>query len=268
MEHHEIIEQFSVIQTRLTTALPLKFRAYSLQSSLQGRRGALVVGPRGVGKTTLLLKEAGKKRILYISVDNPLVAQTSLSDLAESAFAQGYEGIVFDEVHYAKDWSQHLKAIYDSHPRKHVWASDSNSLALRLSSSDLTRRFPRIYLPFLSFREYLDLKYNILLASFDPFTAVPEDFVAATEHSQLLHYFGHYKSEGFRPIFLEGDYQEKILSILEKTIFFDVPFFMASIQENHLRLMNAIIGYLATSPIPTLNIDSLAQNWSIGKDNL
>ena len=32
--------------------------------------------------------------------------------------------------------------------------------------------------------------------------------------------------------------------------------------------MNAVIGYLAVSPIPTLNIDALSTEWSIGKEKL
>ena len=37
---------------------------------------------------------------------------------------QGYEGVFIDEVHYASQWSQSIKAAYDSFPAKLLWASD------------------------------------------------------------------------------------------------------------------------------------------------
>jgi predicted AAA+ superfamily ATPase len=45
-------------------------------------------------------------------------------------------------------------------------------------------------------------------------------------------------------------------------------FFIKGIQENHLRLMRAIVGYLAKAHIPTLNIESLSREWGVGKEKL
>ena len=50
-----------------------------------------------------------------------------------------------------------------------------------------------------------------------------------------------------------------------ETIYADIPYFVPRIQENHLRLMNAIMGFLAMSPITTINVESMSKQWSLGK---
>lgn len=225
-------------------------------------------GPRGVGKTTHLLNLTNSVEALYVSCDNPALGPITLTEIAEACFAQGYQGIVLDEIHFARDWSVHAKSIYDNHPKKKIWLSDSSSLVLRRGTADLSRRFPAFTLPFLSFREYLHLKHQVVVEPFDPFKASLSTFAEVARMTNVQKSFREYLTEGFRPIFLEGDYQQKLVGIIEKTIFFDVPFFVDQIHEVHLRFMNAVIGFLASSPVPTINIDRMATEWSIGKEKL
>jgi predicted AAA+ superfamily ATPase len=269
MECTEIIDKISNIQTRITAVLSPIPRPYLENIQLNKQRSGLLTGPRGVGKTSFLLREAQKLgNVLYVSADHPLVSTSSLWELGEKAFLSGYSGLIADEVHFAANWSAHLKSLYDSFPDKIIWASDSSSLILRLGTHDLSRRFPAQHVPFLSLREYMTLRGLPVLKPFDPLRAKPQDFEQALARPDLLAYFRDYLQEGFRPIFTEGQYQSKILAIIEKTIMSDIPFFVPGTQENHLRLMRAIIGYLATAHIPTLNIDSLSREWSVGKEKL
>jgi predicted AAA+ superfamily ATPase len=269
MKYTEIIEKMSLIQARVSGALPSISRPYLDGVQLHKQRSALVTGPRGVGKTSFLLREAQKLgNALYISADHPLVSTCSLWELGEKAFLGGYSGLIVDEVHFAANWSAHLKSLYDSFPDKFIWASDSSSLILRLGTHDLSRRFPAQYVPFLSLREYMTLRGKPELKSFDPLRAKPQDYEEALVQPDILAYFRDYLIEGFRPIFIEGQYQTKILAIIEKTIMSDIPFFVPGTQENHLRLMRAIMGFLATAHIPTLNIDSMSREWGVGKERL
>jgi predicted AAA+ superfamily ATPase len=96
--------------------------------------------------------------VLYLSADNPLIAIKGLWEIGNTAFLAGYDGIIVDEVHYAKDWSSALKSLYDAFPDKSVYASDSSSFILRSGIADLSRRFSSVQIPQLSFREYLFLK--------------------------------------------------------------------------------------------------------------
>ena len=79
----------------------------------------------------------------------------------------------------------------------------------------------------------------------------------------ILHaYLGH------RPFFLEGHYAERLKNVLDKMLFSDVPFWTPQIAENHLRLMQAIVGHLAMSPIPVISVESLTREWGVGKVKL
>ncbi|MDQ3235665.1 MAG: AAA family ATPase [Pseudobdellovibrionaceae bacterium] len=269
MEYTEIIEKMSIIQARITSALRPISRPYLKGIDLQKQRTSLITGPRGVGKTSFLLRESQKNgNMLYISADHPLVSTLSLWELGERAFLSGYSGLIVDEVHFAADWSAHLKSLYDSFPDKFIWASDSSSLVLRLGTHDLSRRFPTQYVPFLSLREYIALKGQQELKAFDPLRAEAAAFEEALSTGSILAHFRDYLREGFRPIFLEDQYQSRILSVIEKTIMADIPFFVSGVHDNHLRLMRAIMGYLATTHIPTLNIESLSKEWGVGKEKL
>lgn len=67
-------------------------------------RAALILGPRGVGKTRLLLREAERHgNILYLSADHPYLDEVSLWAIAEAAFVRGYDGLAVDEVHFARE---------------------------------------------------------------------------------------------------------------------------------------------------------------------
>jgi predicted AAA+ superfamily ATPase len=119
-------------------------------------------------------------------------------------------------------------------------------------------------MPILSFREFLALQGAEVPPAWD-LLAPPEDALARVPGKAPLAPFRRYVSEGMRPFFLEGAYGPRLLATLEKSIFADVPFFLARVSENHLRMMNAAIALLARSPIPTLNIESLARDWALGK---
>ncbi|MCF7975500.1 MAG: AAA family ATPase [Phycisphaerae bacterium] len=267
MNISDTILQLEQIHQRLLLHTPRNLRPIFSQYPLSEKRAALLIGPRGTGKTTWLLECSRDNNILYLSVDHPMASGIRLFDIAQKAFQKGYDGLAIDEVHFSIDWSREIKAIYDSYPTKKIWVSDSSSLQLRKGIADLSRRFPRIQLPLLSFREYIFLKEETLFETFNPL----EDTSRATsifQTTNILNLFRQYIEAGTRPIFLEGDYEEKLQNIIEKTIFSDTPFLLPNVQERYLRLMNAVIGYLASSPIPTLNMASLSSDWGIGKEKL
>jgi len=247
---------------RRIAGLPEKSRLFSEEIGTLPRAFVLT-GPRGVGKSTFLLRRARGRRMLYCSADNPLIANIPLYELGNSVFIQGYEGLIVDEVHFAKDWSSHIKALYDDFPDRSIWVSDSSSLVLRSGNADLSRRFVPIAMPLLSFREYVALRAGLRFDVFDPFESVPIQPTA-----DILALFAEYRQQGTRPFFHEGSYPERMLAVLEKTLYADIPFFMPNITEGNLRLMNAIVGTLAAAAIPRLHVRSLCADWGIGAERL
>ncbi len=267
----DVIAKLKANQARLMSYVPNQARPSYAKLDAEKNRAVFLVGPRGVGKTTYLLQRASKMSALYLSADNPLLLSIPLSELVEAAFMEGYEGVLLDEVHYAKDWAQHLKAIYDSFPDRRIWASDSSAIALRRGLSDLSRRFLVRRLPLLSLREFMMLNgVDEDLPILNPFELDMTQVGRILKTTPVLRLFREWLQHGFRPFFLEGvnAYPEKLLGSIEKTMALDIPFLVPQLTEKHLRFMSAVIGYLAKSSVPTLAVNSLCNEWGIGKEKL
>ncbi|MGK5085193.1 AAA family ATPase [Bdellovibrionota bacterium FG-1] len=267
----EMLTSLKIIESRKRAALPQVRRPIEFDVFQKNHQAMMVTGARGVGKTTLMLQDCAAEEFLYFSADNPILMGVSLYELGEAAFMQGYEGILVDEVHYAKDWSAHLKALYDSFPQKKIWASDSSAIVLRKGMGDLSRRFLVQRLPLLSFREFLILigageSFPLL----NPFSPDKKAIHSVVSKINIMKHFQNYLKYGFRPFFLESiaQYPEKLMATIDKSLTQDIPFLVPQLSENHYRLMSAVVGYLAKSSVPTLAVNSLCNEWGIGKEKL
>lgn len=256
------IDQLEAAMKRRLGALPKVFRPFTAEER-DLPRALMLTGSRGVGKTTFLLHHAAGRRMLHISADNPLLSGAPLYERVNDIFMRGYAGVIIDEVHFARDWSLHIKALYDDFPDRQIWISDSSSLVLRKGTGDLSRRFVPLVMPLLSFREFIILKTGESFPVFNPLKEVP-----IHADAQLLDLFHQYRRHGTRPFFNEGSFAERMLSILEKTLHSDVPFFLPRITDDNIRLMNAVVGTLARASIPRLQVRSLCTDWNIGAEKL
>jgi len=250
---------------RLFANLPDKLRPLFKSTKFESR-GSIVIGPRGTGKTTFLLEKTRTEKLFYLSADSPVISSCGLWQLGSEIFKGDHAGVIFDEVHFAPDWSRDLKALYDAYPGKKIIASDSSSIILQKGMADLSRRFVKIFIPFLSFNDYLFLKEGISLPAIDILNPDRLRIQNLLDKWPLIQWFKEYLTGGIRPFFLEGKYPDRQLNIIEKSIFSDLPFFLPQTNENILRLGNAIIGMLATSSIPTINMESTCRDWNIGKE--
>jgi len=264
MDDSKLFELEAAMKRRIA-ALPERIRLCTTERGLMPR-ALMLVGPRGAGKTTFLLHHALNRGMLYFSADNPMLGGDSLYEIVKAILLAGFTGVIIDEVHFARDWSIHLKAIYDDFPGHQLWISDSSTLVLRSGLGDLSRRYVPMRLPLLSFREYLFLETGKEYRVRDPFDSnAPLDPQPSPE---ILAHFRSYRERGTRPFYQEGNFTDRLLGILEKTLYFDVPFFLPSITDGNLRLMKAITGTLAQSDIPRLQVRSLCADWGIGAERL
>jgi len=238
-------------------------------TGLSGRAN-LIYGPRGVGKTSLLLRQAMRTKGRYLSMDHPALYTATLYEWVNLLFERGIQAVYLDEIHAARNWSQDLKALYDAWPGKTIWASGSNSLLLSSGVGDLSRRFLGIRMPLLSFREFLVLRGFEDFGLQTDFEPDPLWVRRVHDACPVLSLFEEYLKTGFRPFFVEGveDYPDKCLQTVQKTILADIPALLPAISQNHFRLMNAVLGYLAQSPIPVLQVNSLCREWNLGKEKL
>lgn len=165
------------------------FRRYFIETIKLKNRFSILVGQRGVGKTTTLVQylldhvknDHFSQKILYVPVDHFIVGNATLFEIAEGFVQMGGELIAFDEIHKYENWSGELKSIYDSFPKLRIIASGSSALEIHKGSHDLSRRAIVYRLYGMSFREFLSLKYNL------PFEHYKlEDIIA--HHQKISHH--------------------------------------------------------------------------------
>ncbi len=265
MNIQTILDELYAAMTRRMATLPQRIRPFTQEIESLPRAISLT-GPRGVGKTVFLLHHARDKNFLYVSADSPLIANTDLYELIKAVFQKGFEGLIIDEVHFAKNWSRSLKAAYDEYPKQNLWISDSSSLILRTGTADLSRRFLSIEMPLMSFREFLFLESGELYKKFHAFTDNAR--IPVEPEPKILRAWQSYKNIGTRPFYSELNFQDRLLATVEKTLYFDIPFFLPNITDNNLRLMKAVTTSLAQAKIPRLQVASLCADWGIGSDKL
>lgn len=126
-----------------------------------------IVGPRGVGKTTMLYQyikqhyDLDSGKALYASLDNLWFSSHSLLELADELHNNGGKALFLDEVHKYVGWGKEIKNIYDSYPEMKIVFTGSSMLNIFHSSSDLSRRAVKYTLYGMSLREYLEYEYGI-----------------------------------------------------------------------------------------------------------
>ena len=134
------------------------------------RRTIVLTGTRRVGKTTiqyqmidtLLARGIQPQRIVFISLDHPMLKLSGLNDVLECYHENVWAGedcyYFFDEIQYATDWDKWLKTIYDTQLESHIVATGSASPALVKGSTESgAGRWSVIPVPTLSFYEYCAL---------------------------------------------------------------------------------------------------------------
>lgn len=134
------------------------------------RRTVVLTGTRRVGKTTiqyqmidtLLKRGVQPQRIVFISMDHPMLKLSGLNEILEcyheNIWPEQDAYYFFDEIQYASDWDKWMKTIYDTQPRTQMVATGSASPALIKGSTESgAGRWSVIQVPTLSFFEYCAL---------------------------------------------------------------------------------------------------------------
>ncbi|RKY99795.1 MAG: hypothetical protein DRQ10_05535 [Candidatus Hydrothermota bacterium] len=138
----------------------------SLVKSIVGdlRKALMIVGPRQVGKTSLMrLAENALQtkgfRTMYFDVERPedFEILTRGADFVSRSY--DVDVIFIDEVHKLPEWQRFVKLMVDYHSEKKLVLSSSNMAAVRLPGGDaLVGRLVEFELYPLSFREYLTFR--------------------------------------------------------------------------------------------------------------
>lgn len=246
------------------------FYRYLYQKIAWDDRMIGIVGPRGVGKTTMVLQyiKQHKQEIkaLYISADIAYFTTHTLIEVADEWSKEDGKLFVIDEIHKYPEWSRELKQIYDTHPDMQIIFTGSSILDIQKGSSDLSRRALIYTLQGLSFREYLYLFHNIDTPIFSL-----EDILAGKAYvNQLLHplsYFREYLKSGYYPFATNGNFEVRMQNIVIQTIETDIATYanLKSTTARKLRKMLTVVASLA--PFKP-NADTLATTLSVSRNNI
>lgn len=270
-----MLEELFFSHKKVVEDIPLGFKRYLYDQIDWKAQAVCVMGPRGVGKTTLLLQHyqevyGNPEKCLYVSADNVEVAAFGLFQIAKEYFQYGGEALIIDEIHKYPEWQAELKSILDTFKKKKVFVSGSSSLALQAGKVDLSRRLVYYALKGLSFREYLGLKEKIDI----PAVSLEEVFshhVAlagkVSSGTPVLKYFKQYLTSGYYPFFVEGEgtYYAKLLTIIEKALYEDVAA-MGNLKRSNILVLKKMLWLIATSGSFTVNIEKMSRELGLSKE--
>lgn len=253
---------------RLLDLTDLSFKRYLCDQFHLSRLTGLI-GPRGVGKTTLMLQHikehlSQNKKTFYFSADSVYFRQSTLLAFINDLYQlQGYRIFFIDEIHKYANWNQELKNIYDAFPDIHVVYSGSSALELIQGSHDLSRRVKLYFLPGMSFREYLNFteKQHEMPVQLSQLLSDPSCLNKLSTSYRILGHFKQYLESGYYPFIFEDSltYHERVMRIIDKIIFEDIPNYF-DLKTHNLHLFKVILGYLASIPPGEVNTNNIAKN--------
>lgn len=229
-----------------------------------------LMGPRGVGKSTMMLQhikeqpEDIKDKSLYVSADHSYFATNSLTDTAARFVREGGEWLYIDEVHKYNGWSSELKQIYDSHPTLHVFFTGSSVLDILEGEADLSRRVLLFDMQGLSFREYLEL-FEGVKTPVRTFEEVLRGKVQIEGVEHLLPSFNKYLREGYYPFSLEGYFQKRLQQVIQQTMEVDIPQY-ANMTPATGRKLRRMLGIIAGNVPYKPEATSLANETGISRN--
>ncbi len=253
------------------------------------RRALILMGPRRVGKTVLMLHTiqhliddgVPAQNIIYVSVETPIYTKIYLEQLfvlacrilgKENTHEQMY--VFYDEIQYLKDWQVNLKSLVDTYWNVKFVASGSAAAELKMRSNESgAGRFTDFHLPPLTFYEYIHLKNysSLMIPSQVDYNGEKVDVYDTVDVVRLNELFLDYTNYGGYP---EVVFSEKIREdpglfvrhdIIDKVLLRDLPSLYGIHDVQELNSLFTMIAYHSGSQF---SYESLSQESGVKKDTL
>lgn len=229
-----------------------------------------LTGPRGVGKTTMLLQYIQStlplNQTLYVTTEDFYFTQNSLLDLADTFVKAGGKYLFIDEIHKYNDWSRDLKLMYDYHSDLNIVFTGSSILDIKKGSADLSRRAVMYHMQGLSFREYLNLFHQIEVPQF----TLDEILTHRVDVPQIEHplpLFDDYLKRGYYPFAIESDFDLRLEQIVNQTLESDIPIY-ATMNVATGRKLKQLMAIVAESVPFKPNNSKIAEMLNISRNNV
>lgn len=255
---------------RLIADVDSRFTRYLYDQINWDSRLIGLVGPRGVGKTTLVLQHIKNNldhaHTLYVTAEDFYFAKNRLLDAASDFVKLGGTHLIIDEIHKYPDWSTELKLIYDYHQDLQVVFTGSSVLDIKKGSSDLSRRAVLYSMQGLSFREYLKLFHQIAIPTFT-LDEILSHKVATPQLAHPLPLFFDYLNRGYYPFALEQDFDLKLMQVINQTLESDIPAY-ATMNVSTGRKLKQLMAIVAESVPFKPNMSKISEMLSISRNNI
>ena len=257
------------------------YEALNMLTHKDLQRYVILTGTRRVGKTTIqyqiideLLKSKVKPyRIVFISLDHPLLKLCKLNDILDCYHSNiyGEEDCYYflDEVQYSADWDGWLKTIYDTQPLSRLVATGSASPVLKKKAAESgAGRWTVMQVPTLSFFEYcemLDVERPDLPPDIKPTGLIRyekrEVTLLMTRLSGLQKHFNRYLTVGGFPALAlaEDDYLAQSImreDVVDKILKRDIP---ALYNIRNVTELERIFLYLCYCSSNIIAVDTIAK---------
>ena len=263
---------------------------YPLVKDFSLKRALILMGPRRVGKTVMLLHTVQRliddgvpaQNIIYISVETPIYNNIYLEllfNLAKRALAKPEVDdssyyVLFDEIQYLKDWEVNLKSLVDTYRNVKFIASGSAAAILKKKSDESgAGRFTDFSLPPLTFYEYIHIRnyQNIVNESNISWNGTELPIDVAVDIDKFNDLFIDYINYGGYP---EVVFSESIRKdpgqfirhdIIDKVLLRDLPslYGISDVQE-----LNSLFTMIAYHSGGQFSYESLSRESGVRKDLL
>lgn len=229
-----------------------------------------LIGPRGVGKTTLVLQyikqNLNPTETLYVTAEDFYFVDNRITELVDTFVKYGGKYLFIDEIHKYKDWAKELKLIYDYHKDLKVVFTGSSVLDIKKGTSDLSRRAIIYNMQGLSFREYLKLFHNISANTYS-LEEILQHKVEIAEMDRPLPLFADYLKRGYYPFVLEEDFDIRLGQIINQTLENDIPMY-ANMNVATGRKLKQLLAIISKSAPFKPNMSKIAELLSASRNNI
>ena len=261
-----LFEYSNQLIARVDTA----FIRYSYHQMNWQNRLIGLIGPRGVGKTTLVLQyiksNLNLQQTLYVTAEDFYFAKNRLTHLADDFVKSGGKYLFIDEIHKYPDWSKELKLIYDYHQDLKVVFTGSSVLDIKKGSSDLSRRAVVYTMQGLSFREYLMLFHQKQVPKFS-LEEIVNHQVDVPQIPHPLPLFADYLKKGYYPFAKEDDFGLKLQQVVNQTLEVDIPTY-AEMNMATGRKLKQLLAIVSQSAPFKPNMSKIAEMLKISRNNI
>ena len=261
-----LYQKFETLLQNTTT----DFKRYLYEKVSWNSRMIGIIGPRGVGKTTMILQHIKEnldsKKALYVTADDMYFGENSLYDLADNFYKSAGEYLFIDEIHKYANWSTELKNIYDSFPTLKIVFTGSSILDILKGSADLSRRAIIYKLQGLSFREYLKLFHNYEIESYS-LNQIVNNEVKLPKITHPLPLFNDYLKRGYYPFGLEDEINLRLGQIIVQTLETDIPQY-ANLNVGTGRKLKRLLSIIAESVPFKPNFSKISEIINVSRNSL